>query len=609
MACSLTSKTKRRALIPILCLFSTLLSMAPCTFGQTYPPVPSTFQSTFDLLNTDIANFDASVRARWNGSPYPVTYAPQLLTANSDMFSQLLKPNYYANTVIPQLNALAALGSKGVTVHISFPILYQPFYSNPADFQSYVNFYQQLARDVRARGMKLIVEATTAPVFVGTNTQQFTAYYPTLTWAAYMAGRAQNVVNVLQLVQPDYVSVITEPDTEVTDTTQQNAGTVAGSTQLLQTILAAVQSAGGTSIPIGAGAGTWLTSSQKNPLSGFIQSFASLPIQFIDLHVYPINGNDLSVALTMADIAHAAGKQVSISETWLNKTSDSEVGVLGLTPTSARNVFSFWEPLDIAFLRSMVDYAQAEQLLFLSPFWTHYFSANLDYNTYGSLSPNALLSDSYNATANATRLGAFTATALGWESATMPAMPDTQAPSVPTSLVPVSVGVTSATLSWSQSSDNVGVAGYKVYRNGSFVTSTPTPGFYDNALTSGATYTYTVAAFDAFQNTSAPSSALKITTINTNPPTAPTNLHVTSSKSDAVSLTWSASTDIGAIAGYHILRGTSPAKLVVIANTGSATTYVDRSASPKTTYYYAVEGFIGTGLTGPASNTASVVTP
>ena len=49
--------------------------------------------------------------------------------------------------------------------------------------------------------------------------------------------------------------------------------------------------------------------------------------------------------------------------------------------------------------------------------------------------------------------------------------PDTTPPSAPTGLGVSSAGQTSLALSWSASSDNVGVAGYGVYKNGSLVAS------------------------------------------------------------------------------------------------------------------------------------------
>jgi peptidoglycan hydrolase-like protein with peptidoglycan-binding domain len=90
---------------------------------------------------------------------------------------------------------------------------------------------------------------------------------------------------------------------------------------------------------------------------------------------------------------------------------------------------------------------------------------------------------------------------------------DTTAPSVPTGLAVTSTTNTSATMSWSPSTDAVGVTGYKVYRNNvqvSVVTSGTS--YTDSGLTAGSTYLYQVMAFDAAGNTSALSNSLPVTT-------------------------------------------------------------------------------------------------
>ena len=49
---------------------------------------------------------------------------------------------------------------------------------------------------------------------------------------------------------------------------------------------------------VGAGVGTWLSSFQS-----FVQSFTGTTLQYIDMHVYPVNMSFLSNALTVADMA------------------------------------------------------------------------------------------------------------------------------------------------------------------------------------------------------------------------------------------------------------------------------------------------------------------
>jgi len=78
---------------------------------------------------------------------------------------------------------------------------------------------------------------------------------------------------------------------------------------------------------------------------------------------------------------------------------------------------------------------------------------------------------------------------------------DTTAPSQPTLLQAVPT-MTTVQLSWDESIDNVGVAGYRILRNGSQIAVTSAVTYLDTALTAGTNYTYSVAAFDVVGNTS-----------------------------------------------------------------------------------------------------------
>ena len=95
---------------------------------------------------------------------------------------------------------------------------------------------------------------------------------------------------------------------------------------------------------------------------------------------------------------------------------------------------------------------------------------------------------------------------------TPPPPPDTVEPSRPRQPVTGAVTDTTAAFSWAPSIDNVGVTGYRIYRNGAAVTTSPTPSFTDAGLAPSTAYRYQVAAFDAANNESAKSDALNVTT-------------------------------------------------------------------------------------------------
>jgi hypothetical protein len=95
---------------------------------------------------------------------------------------------------------------------------------------------------------------------------------------------------------------------------------------------------------------------------------------------------------------------------------------------------------------------------------------------------------------------------------------DTTPPSVPTGLTATPVNGNQINLSWSPSTDNVAVTGYKIYRNGTLVTTVTGTSYFDGFLNPGTTYTYTVRAYDALPNVSASTAQVSATTPAGNPP-------------------------------------------------------------------------------------------
>ena len=90
---------------------------------------------------------------------------------------------------------------------------------------------------------------------------------------------------------------------------------------------------------------------------------------------------------------------------------------------------------------------------------------------------------------------------------------DLTAPSVPTGLTTTSITSTQVSLSWTASTDNVVVTGYKIYRDGVQIATTSSRTYSDKRLARGTTYKFTVAAYDAAGNTSAQSVPVKAKTL------------------------------------------------------------------------------------------------
>ncbi len=95
---------------------------------------------------------------------------------------------------------------------------------------------------------------------------------------------------------------------------------------------------------------------------------------------------------------------------------------------------------------------------------------------------------------------------------TTSASSDTQAPTAPTNLASSNVTSTTAALTWTASTDNIAVTGYRIYRNGSLIGTTASPSYSVTGLTASTTYSFYVTAYDAAGNVSAASTTISVTT-------------------------------------------------------------------------------------------------
>ena len=89
---------------------------------------------------------------------------------------------------------------------------------------------------------------------------------------------------------------------------------------------------------------------------------------------------------------------------------------------------------------------------------------------------------------------------------------DNTAPSQVTGLTATAAGTSQIDLTWDAASDDVGVAQYNIYRDGSVVATSTTTSYSDSGLSSGTSYTYEVSAEDAAGNEGAQSAPASATT-------------------------------------------------------------------------------------------------
>lgn len=186
---------------------------------------------------------------------------------------------------------------------------------------------------------------------------------------------------------------------------------------------------------------------------------------------------------------------------------------------------------------------------------------------------------------------------------------DTTPPTVPGGLAVGARTSSSIALGWMASTDNVGVAGYDVLRNGAVVGAAAGTSFTHGGLAANTSYTLAVRAFDAAGNRSANSTSVTASTTDssdTTAPTAPTGLVSTGVTSSSVSLQWNASTDSGGsgLAGYNVYRGGTQ-----IGTTAAGTlTFTATGLAANTSYAFTVRARDGAGNLSASSATLNATT-
>jgi parallel beta-helix repeat protein len=183
---------------------------------------------------------------------------------------------------------------------------------------------------------------------------------------------------------------------------------------------------------------------------------------------------------------------------------------------------------------------------------------------------------------------------------------DNQSPSTPANFEATPVNAGRVDLSWSASTDTVGVTGYTVYRGGAplITLGASTTSYQDLTVAPSTTYSYTVDAFDAAGNHSQQSiAALATTPADTTPPSAPSQLHTTAVGATEVDVAWTGSTDNVRVDHYDVRRNN------VSVGTTTLTSFADTTVQPGTSYTYAVVAYDEAGNPSGPSNSLNLTTP
>ncbi len=181
---------------------------------------------------------------------------------------------------------------------------------------------------------------------------------------------------------------------------------------------------------------------------------------------------------------------------------------------------------------------------------------------------------------------------------------DTTPPTVPVGLAPTEITINRFTLSWSASTDNVGVTAYEVFRGGTSLGPTTGLSFVVTGLAPNTAYSMRVRARDAAGRWSAQSTALVVRTApDTTPPAAPLNLAASALGVTGFTVAWSAATDDVAATAYEVFRNN------VSLGVTAALTRTLTGLAPATTYTITVRARDAAGNWSVLSAPLAVATP
>jgi len=370
--------------------FWAVLLAAQAPGGTPLPKdVPREYAPLYTLLARSLEGVDRAIPQPAVERGTAPIYAAELLPANGNIGPALLEPKALEG-VRAYLDALKAVGVRGVVFAASYPIL-RPDFPRSGE---YLAFFKAVT--VEARRREMVVEIESAVAFTNSPFSPLTWDYSRMSVDQLARDRRETIAMLIRETSPDYLDVGAEPDTEARITGLKALTQPEVYAGMLRTMLSGLDR-GRTKL--GAGLGTWAS-------PRFVELEASLPLDFIALHIYLVTGPAMRNASEACRIARDHGKELVIDEAWLYKESPGESGSLAAdTKIFARDAFAFWAPLDEAFL-SMIDrYARAQGVKLVSPFWTTMFFGSLPYDETVAKMPYAELRQSLNRAAVAGIVG------------------------------------------------------------------------------------------------------------------------------------------------------------------------------------------------------------
>ncbi|MGQ9653226.1 MAG: hypothetical protein ACUVXD_04085 [Thermodesulfobacteriota bacterium] len=363
-----------------LCLLALVWVLAlstPMAVAETGPPVqvPAEFRDLYNELHSQLSSLSKRLTAMWDGKKGETAFGVELLVANSNRGEVLLEERVLRAALLT-LDRLKELGVGMVALSIQYPMLNR---ETPRSYE-YRQFYKKVVQGARARGYLVVVEMGT--FFAEPEFTKYRFSYKGSTIEKIKTGLLEMAEVIVRELRPDYLTILSEPQTASTNTGLDLG--VSSFAQMIRYVAAGLDRSG---VKLGAGAGTWEAMAHFEALAGIPE------LDYLDLHIYPVHRDYVLDRVTrVAALARARGKRVSVGEAWLYKVAQAELGRIPHVEAFARDAYSFWQPLDAAFLDLLVALCHHIGAEFCSFFWMRYLYGYLDYDrSTASLSPKEVM--------------------------------------------------------------------------------------------------------------------------------------------------------------------------------------------------------------------------
>jgi hypothetical protein len=376
-------------------------------------PVPGEYQATYSTIENQLSSLTASAVSNPPANTV-MTSALEVADGNA-LGPTVLHSNALAGST-KMIDQMMAMGETGVTIQVSFPLLVTSF----PDSATYTTFYTEVAQVVHQEGMTLAIEEN--PLFPNISTLAVSGFYSSLTLSSYAADDQQMAQTIIDDMQPQYLSILGEPDTYTAnfDNPAINLDVITNGVDFVNMVLDGLNRG---STLVGGGTGTWTSPSYDQAL------IDKTSINFLDMHTFMIAPVDLSNMQSEVAEAHAANLPIVMTECWLYK--DTTNGYPGRGGSAAPDeqkldTYAFWEPLDEQFVTDMVHYARINGFALLTPFNTEDFFAYQTWTaTLDAESPTQVESSHDKLVTAAENAGTVSATGGAWETAITGSAPAT----------------------------------------------------------------------------------------------------------------------------------------------------------------------------------------